>query len=362
MSVGKSFFGRKLHKDRPADRYFDENSTPDTPSGSISTYGSRSSRHSKSDSVYSSDIPPDLDNGSVSAVVVSPHDYALHEPTSPAKSEHYPRSDTASISSKKMPAKPQPYQLNRPGVDYHQYPAFPLRSHSPRVHNPKLSQSQTTVHGSTGDKGPRTQQWAASNPAYMNESANASRTSLDQASIFSKVSDSTRPSYSNHYDYHRPSGSSYAPSQDRHATLTSTRSPYSTYSNQSVLSVASPDLSSIDGQPRDERVVDQMFLDLMIKRGWQNLPEEAKRQMLAYPASKKRTLVHQDHLAYLQGEQKRKQHARISYGYPDGPNGLLSRADEEGSPEWYVKKMMDDSITAKQLESLSVSLRTQPIR
>jgi cytokinesis protein len=40
---------------------------------------------------------------------------------------------------------------------------------------------------------------------------------------------------------------------------------------------------------------------------------------------------------------------------------VIGRSDEEGSPEWYVRKVMDDSITAKQLGSLSVSLRTQPI-
>ncbi|KKY23765.1 putative cytokinesis protein sepa [Diplodia seriata] len=42
-------------------------------------------------------------------------------------------------------------------------------------------------------------------------------------------------------------------------------------------------------------------------------------------------------------------------------SGILGRADEEGSPEWYVRKVLDNSITAKQLQSLSVSLRTQPI-
>jgi cytokinesis protein len=113
-------------------------------------------------------------------------------------------------------------------------------------------------------------------------------------------------------------------------------------------------------RPRDDRTVDQLFLELMQKRGWQNLQEEAQKQMLAYPASKKWTLVHQDRLTELQGEQKRRQNARLTCG-ADGPNGLLGRADEEGSPEWYVKKVIDDTITPKQLESLSVSLRTQPI-
>lgn len=109
-------------------------------------------------------------------------------------------------------------------------------------------------------------------------------------------------------------------------------------------------------------MVDQLFLELMQKRGWQNLPEQAKRQMLAYPASKKWTLVHQDRLTELQGEQKRRNNARLTHGYDSGSHSVIGRADEEGSPEWYVKKVMDDTITSKQLGSLSVSLRTQPIR
>lgn len=115
-------------------------------------------------------------------------------------------------------------------------------------------------------------------------------------------------------------------------------------------------------RPKDDRMVDQLFLELMQKRGWQNLPEQAKRQMLAYPASKKWTLVHQDRLTELQGEQKRRQTARLTHGYDANANNIIGRADEEGSPEWYVKKVMDDTITSKQLASLSVSLRTQPIR
>jgi cytokinesis protein len=105
-----------------------------------------------------------------------------------------------------------------------------------------------------------------------------------------------------------------------------------------------------------------MFKDLMEKRGWQNLPEQARRQMMAYTPEKKWTLVYQDHLTQWQSEQKRRQHARQTYSSADGPGGLLGKADEEGSPEWYVKKVMDDTITVQQLGSLSVSLRTQPIR
>lgn len=115
-------------------------------------------------------------------------------------------------------------------------------------------------------------------------------------------------------------------------------------------------------RPANDAVIEEMFLQLMHKRGWQNLPDQAKRQMLAYPPAKKWTLVHQDKLTEWQGEQKRRTTARQTLGYGDNNMSVIQKADEEGSPEWYVKKILDDSITQKQLGSLSVSLRTQPIR
>jgi serine/threonine protein kinase len=58
-------------------------------------------------------------------------------------------------------------------------------------------------------------------------------------------------------------------------------------------------------RPRDDREVDQLFLQLIEKRGWNKLPAQAKRQMLAYTAAKKWTLVHQDRLTELQGKNKK---------------------------------------------------------
>jgi cytokinesis protein len=104
-------------------------------------------------------------------------------------------------------------------------------------------------------------------------------------------------------------------------------------------------------RPRDDRVVEAMFFELMEKRGYMNLPEQAKRQMMAYPPSKKWVMVHQDKLADFQSDQKRRAAAHAQ-----------GRDLDEDSPEWYVKKIMDGTISAKQLGSLSVSLRTQPIR
>ena len=113
-------------------------------------------------------------------------------------------------------------------------------------------------------------------------------------------------------------------------------------------------------KPSDDRVIEQEFLALMHKRGWKSLPEQARRQMEAYPTAKKWTLVYQDKLAEWQGEQKRRTNMRSTMLSSDGYY-MPGRADEEGSPEWYVRRVMEGSITSKELQSLSVSLRTQPI-
>lgn len=121
----------------------------------------------------------------------------------------------------------------------------------------------------------------------------------------------------------------------------------------------SPD-GFVMNRPSDDRIIEQEFIELMHKRGWKSLPEQARRQMEAYPISKKWTLVHQDRLAEWQAEQKKRQYARSTIGH-ESSIGLLGRADEEGSPEWYVRKILDNSISPKLLQSLAVSLRTQPI-
>jgi cytokinesis protein len=99
-------------------------------------------------------------------------------------------------------------------------------------------------------------------------------------------------------------------------------------------------------RPKDDEIVERMFYELMIKRGYMNIPEPAKRQLMAKPVSGKWVMIYQDKLADWQAEQKRQGSGRDL---------------DEDSPEWYVKKIMEGNISAKQLGSLSVSLRTQPI-
>ncbi|KAJ5202356.1 hypothetical protein N7449_004435 [Penicillium cf. viridicatum] len=379
-SSGKSFFGRKLYKEKPTEERYDNYAgSYDSLAPPGSAAGSRSSRHSKRSSIQSVDLIHDLDPGSIahtSGVITSiPFESLPTDTRTPIPIDNMARPGSSRH-------EPSPNHLGKTGGDFHQYPTVTSTS-APNGYAPHPSGPRPPPHGSnntltssnSGDRGARQQQqqWgrpgssAANNGPNHNsssiDSSSNSRTSLDQASIYSSVSSNTR-------------GSSYFSSDNSSRTLTTSHSSDRTAmlpssssgrlsnagsSHQTSVPVAVPrPQDNYLTRPRDDRIVDQLFLELMQKRGWQNLPEQAKRQMLSYPASKKWTLVHQDRLTELQGEQKRRQNARQTHGH-DGLSGLLERADEEGSPEWYVKKVMDDTITSKQLASLSVSLRTQPI-
>jgi cytokinesis protein len=68
--------------------------------------------------------------------------------------------------------------------------------------------------------------------------------------------------------------------------------------------------------------------------------------MLSYPPQKKWTLIQSDALQEYELERKR---ATI------GPDG------DRSAPEWYVRKIVEGSVSVKEMGSLSVSLRTQPI-
>ncbi|KAL2828297.1 hypothetical protein BDW59DRAFT_159885, partial [Aspergillus cavernicola] len=376
-SAGKSFFGRKLHKEKPVEDRYDGHGSWDSLAPP-SAAGSRSSRYSKRSSVQSVDFGNDIDPSylSTSAGVITsiPFDSLSSDTKSPIPVDYLSKAETS-------PRKePSPGHLAKGLGDFHQYPAWnpnTMRdnqqySHPTGPRPPPHGSGLAMSSSSSGDKGARFQQWgrpgsSAANTGFSHHSSSTadssanSRMSIDQASVHSSLSSNTRGS-----SYFSTDGSSRtltpAHSADRNTYFGTVNSGRGS-SAQSAWPAAQPRVQNTEqylARPRDDRVVDQLFLELMQKRGWQNLPEQARRQMMAYPASKKWTLVHQDRLTELQGEQKRKQNARQTHGY-DGPSGILERADEEGSPEWYVKKVMDDTITSKQLASLSVSLRTQPI-
>ncbi|KAJ5552869.1 hypothetical protein N7494_002247 [Penicillium frequentans] len=380
-SAGKSFFGRKLYKDKaPDDRYDGYGGSYDSLAPPGSAAGSRSSRYSKRSSIQSVDMTHDLDPtimSSTAGVITSiPFESLPSDTRTPI-----PIDNTRPESRQ----EPSPNHIGKTGGDYHQYPVLTSTSapngsssHPSGPRPPPHGSNTTMTSSASGDRGTRYQQWGRPGSSSANngmshnssiDSSSNSRTSLDQASLYSSHSSNTRGS--NYFSNSDGSGRTLTPSHSSDRNAIAPSGSAGRLSNAQAAWQASQASQNIPAavprpsdqyltRPRDDRIVDQLFLELMNKRGWQNLPEQAKRQMLSYPASKKWTLVHQDRLTELQGEQKRRQNARQTHGH-DGLSGLLERADEEGSPEWYVKKVMDDTITSKQLASLSVSLRTQPI-
>ena len=380
-SGGRSFFGRRIHKERTPDvpDYPDDGgSVLQVPSASSSTNGSRSSRHSHKTPSPALEVGSDDTTGlSMTAGVITsiPYESVAADGRTPISVDYLPKND-------KMPARkePLPHHLSKGGQDYHQYPAWDpqeaqknghsqLSGPRPPPHNKPLSsilssRDRTTKnlqHSGIGDATsvPNGNHGTVNSVSTGDTSSNH-RKSFDQASIMSSVSSATRSSIFS-------SDNTSRTAIDARPNTSGRQSSYQTgWTPQQPAGFSSTTSFSPDGfnlpRPNDDRIIEAQFVDLMHKRGWHNLPEQARRQMMAYPPAKKWTLVHQDKLTEWQGEQKRRQTARQTILSSDGTGSILSKSDEEGSPEWYVRRVMSDSITAKQLGSLSVSLRTQPIR
>ncbi|KJZ71874.1 Cytokinesis protein sepA [Hirsutella minnesotensis 3608] len=341
-SGGRSLFSRNKNKDR-------RTADPDNLDA-ISTMSSRSSRHKRDSSSISIDAPASPDGGinNMAGVITSiPYDTVNTGSRSPVPVEYLPKSDQLPVRR-----DPLPHHLNKGGVDFHQYPSFDPSSHPAGSHGSAtrsmLAPANITMASGSSGRQAQLQHWSAARGSvasngsrYDSYIAPNGRASADSQSIFSNFTDG------------RASQLPSASSQTSHTS----------YRDSSRL-LRSPGLGSTpnDGfyfpKPDDDNVVEQMFLQLMQKRGWHNLPEQARRQMMAYPPQKKWTLLHQDRLSEWQGEQRRRTTARINqYAAPD----VTTYSDEEGTPEWYVRRVMEDKLDSKGMGSLEVNLRTQQI-
>ncbi len=384
-STGRSFFGRKLYKDRPSDHrgQDDGNFALDVPSGSSSTTGSRSSRHSHKPSRSSLDLANEEEAAGLSmtagVITAIPYESVAADGRTPISVDYLPKVD-------KAPGRkdPLPHHLNKGGGDYHQYPAWDPQSPNPpngssHPTGPRppphssLKPSYTSrelprkpVQSNSGDITPSIANGSHSFNSVSTGDTSSHRNSSDQISVMSSLSSATRGSSIFSSDNSSRTAIPFHTSDYRPGSSSRQSHHPSGWQPQQLPGFTSTTSFNPDGfvlpRPNDDRIIEQQFLDLMHKRGWHNLPEQARRQMQAYPAAKKWTLVHQDKLTEWQGEQKRRQNARQTMIGSDASPGIILRSEEEGSPEWYVRKVMNDKITAKQLGSLSVSLRTQPIR
>ncbi|KAI3339726.1 hypothetical protein F4824DRAFT_35968 [Ustulina deusta] len=372
-SGGKGFFSRSKHKSDKRHTGSEEGRflAPDYEPPS------RSSRHVRESSVPSVDRPSTPEagvNNSAGVITAIPYGNPYNE-RSPVTVDYLPRTD-------QMPVRrdPLPHQLNKGTADYHQYPSVDTNgfattagSHLSGVRPPAGPSNitmvstgrQTQFHqwgpqlstqapkGSAGSGASFNERWD-SLPGWGQQGLGRASRQSDQSSIFSgngQPSNSTTNTRSSRTALpSATSQSSITSSRDSHRLTKLPASP-------AQLQPGGSDGFSLT-RPDDDRVTEHMFYELMQKRGWHNLPEQARRQMQAYPSSKKWTLIYQDRLTEWQGEQKRRQTARTGqYSNVD----ITAHSDEEGSPEWYVRKVMENSLDSKGLGSLEVNLRTQQI-
>ncbi|CAK7219217.1 hypothetical protein SEUCBS140593_003816 [Sporothrix eucalyptigena] len=386
-SGGKSFFSRVKHKSDRRNTNDEGRFLGPLDLDAASTTGSRTSRHNRDSSIISLDRPtsPEAGINMMAGVMTTiPYESISADRRSPIAVDYLPKNSAASSNgSMHTGREPLPHQLNKATSDFHQYPSFDPSSHTAAAAvaasmygaAPAAGSAAHLSSGSSHLSGPRPppgsggnmtmastgrqtqlQQWGPprESAAFQSGSHNSrynsytttsvGRSSMDHNSVFSSLpSASSQASYGSHRESNR---------------LTKFPSGVGGAAGGAVAGMG----ASHDGfnlsKPEDDIVIEQMFLALMQKRGWLNLPEQARRQMIAYPPLKKWTLIYQDRLSEWQGEQRRRQTARPGqYQNFD----VTTYSDEEGSPEWYVRKIMENSLDAKNLASLEVNLRTQQI-
>lgn len=307
-SGGRSFFGRRKEKVVESKAYDDMSLYPEAYSGPNSAQGSKSSRHSR----QASD-PMDMDHGadggglSMTAGVITSIPYDSLSPSkTPIPVDYLPKKD-------QVPARkdPLPHHLNKGGGDFHQYPAWEppqrtmtngsMSSHptGPRPPPPHTSQpgsaltrdrhatKSTAVGGSVNGS-------QATNSYSTAESSSNARNSFDQASIYSTVSSTTKRSsiFSSDNTSHTAipthvHESMLRPGSSHSSVRQSTASAWNSHHVPSYNSATSftPEGFHLP-RPSDDAVIEQQFVALMHKRGWHNLPDQAKRQMMAYPPGK----------------------------------------------------------------------------
>ncbi|KAK4042894.1 cytokinesis protein sepA [Parachaetomium inaequale] len=355
-----SFFHRSRNKvDKRSAADEGRHLSADNDAGSMN---SRHSRHQRDSSVVSLDRPSSAGSGinmTAGVMTTIPYETVSADRRSPVPVEYLPKSD-------QMPGRrePLPHQLNKATSDFHQYPTFDpstVRPTSPYPSGPRPPPTSSNITMASTGRQAQYQQWGppresslagSHNSRYNSYMTSGGRSSADTSSIMSGIAGS-------HYGQvadHRSSKVALPSASSQSSYL----SPHSPRDNR--LTKFPSGVQTSEGfffpKPDDDNVIEQMFLALMQKRGWHNLPDQAKRQMIAYPPSKKWTLIYQDRLTEWQGEQKRRQTAKIGqYSNVD----FTQMPDEEGSPEWYVRKLVENTLDSKGFGSLEVNLRTQQI-
>ncbi|PHH53677.1 Cytokinesis protein sepA [Ceratocystis fimbriata CBS 114723] len=395
----RSFFSRNRNKDRRDDGRYSANpaatlnanpnaNTDNFDTATIRSTTSRHTHHRRESSTVSLDHSEAADLGISAGVLTSiPISYENNSSSSSGRPPTQGGDANNHRGGGGPGQSPLPHHLNGTS-DYHQYPTFdppPPMSYGQR---PSSSQSQNPSQGhfsnhqsrynpaqggitmaSTG-RAPQMQQWG---PAGGPRASHASMASM--ASVSTTVTGNSQLSPRSD-SYNNPLRSSdqasiYSVAASTYSTDQPPPSRSSRIGHSSRSSNRTTQFSVAPGQippgpegfqfnkPDDDHVIDDMFVSLMQKRGWHNLPEQARRQMMAYPSAKKWMLLHQDALTEYQAKQRQRLTARS--GQYTTALDVTACSEEEGAPEWYLRRIMEDKLDSKLLGSLEVNLRTQQI-
>ena len=101
-------------------------------------------------------------------------------------------------------------------------------------------------------------------------------------------------------------------------------------------------------RPQDNEEIEGLFQNILRMRGYDNL--------LPLSIEQKWHMVYNDEHMRWQEERRRDGQSRKQ------PDSSQTAAFSEGSPEWYIKKFMDRTISPKQASSLQISLRSGEMR
>ena len=101
-------------------------------------------------------------------------------------------------------------------------------------------------------------------------------------------------------------------------------------------------------RPENDEEIEMLFENIMRMRGLDDIPHLSIDQ--------KWHIVYNDEQMRWGEERRREEQARRQ------TDSGQAAAFSEGTPEWYIKKFMDRTITPKQASSLQVSLRSKEMR
>lgn len=158
-------------------------------------------------------------------------------------------------------------------------------------------------------------------------------------------------------------------SQQRHSTMSNisiARRPSTLYStNGSIIQTPSPYSKTFDfPRPASPTSVDVLFEDLIAKGGYS---AKVTADMLILDADRKWVLVYNNqHKEWTDARKKLGPTATGPMaggsGHANGIGGAESGTGKNEPPEWYIGRFVDGTITLKNVESLTVTLRTYDIK